>query len=324
MRDTELIPRPRPSSLAMRPAIAELLAGLGDELPGLVVLAADGQALTVKFAERHPGRFIDVGIAESNLIGVAAGLARAGHRVVVCGMAPFLVRRAAEQIRIDICHPGLNVTVLGVGGGLGYGTLGPTHHVPEDAGAFTVMPGTRVFCPADVYDAAWAVRAAVLGSGPAYVRLGARTDEVVHASDASFCASEPRTFGALSAAALVVAAGGTVAHAIAAIEQVRRHGLQAQVLSLTQVSPFPADALLRAAAGARTVVTAEEHYAHGGLASHAALVLAGRWHGRFQALAVDDRPAPVLDRLGLFRFFGIDSAAIASALLGRPRPMEVN
>lgn len=319
MSDTALMHRTQ----AMRPAIAELLAGLGDQMPELMVLAADGRALTGKFAERHPGRFIDVGIAEGNLIGVAAGLARAGHRVVVCGMAPFLVRRAAEQIRIDVCRPGLNVTVLGVGGGLAYGTLGATHHVPEDAGTFAMMPGTRVFCPADVHDAAWAVREAVLGPGPAYVRLGAREDEVVHSSGASFRADEPQSFGASSGALVVVAAGGTVVHAIRAIDQVRREGLQARVLCLTQISPFPADALLRAAAGARTVVTAEEHYAHAGLASHAALVLAGRWHGRFQALAVDGRPAPVLDRLGLFRFFGIDSAAIASALLGNPRPMKV-
>lgn len=318
MPDTALMPR----SLAMRPVIAELLADLGDEVPELMVLAADGRVLTVNFAQRYPRRFIDVGIAESNLVGVAAGLARAGHRVVACGMAPFLVRRAAEQIRIDVCQPGLNVTVLGVGGGLGYGKLGATHHAPEDAGTFAVMPGTRVFCPADVHDAAWAVRAAVLGAGPSYVRIGAREDEVVHAHGTSFAADEPQLLGA-PADALVVAAGGTVGHAINAARQAGRHGLRTQVLSLTQVFPFPADALLRAAAGTRTVVTAEEHYVQGGLGFHAALALVGRWHGRFQALAIDGRAAPVLDRLGLFRFFGIDSAAIAGALLGYPPPMEV-
>jgi transketolase C-terminal domain/subunit len=107
------------------------------------------------------------------------------------------------------------------------------------------------------------------------------------------------------------------------MERVRRHGLQVQVLSLTQLSPFPTDVVLRAATGVRTVVTVEEHYSQGGIASHAALALVGRWYGRCQALSVDSRPAPVLDRLGLFRFFGIDSVAIASALLGYALPMEV-
>jgi transketolase len=308
------------SSVAMAPVVAGLLADLGDQLPDLMVLAADGRALATPFAKRHPERFIDVGIAESNLVGVAAGLARAGHRVVVCGMAPFLVRRAAEQLRIDVCRPGLNVTVLGVGGGLGYGTLGATHHVTEDAGAFAVMPGTRVYCPADIHDAAWAVRDAVLGSGPGYVRLGAREDEVVYPAGTAFSGGEPQSFGA-PGDALAVATGGTVAHAIRAAEHARRQGLQVQVLGLTQVFPFPAAAVLRAAAGARTVVTAEEHYAQGGLGSHAALAMVGRWHGRFRALAVDGRPAPTQNRPGLFRFFGIDSSAIADALLDNPTPV---
>ncbi|QMU67383.1 transketolase family protein [Streptacidiphilus sp. P02-A3a] len=309
---TEPLLRPE-RTRSMRPAVALALAELGDRLPELVVLTADGQALATAFAARHPERFIDVGIAESNLMGVAAGLARTGYRVVVCGMAPFLVRRAAEQLRIDICRPGLDVTVLGVGGGLGYGTLGATHHVPEDLGALSVMPGTRVYCPADAREADWAVRDAVLGAGPGYVRLGAREDRLVHPPDAVFSTDEPRTFGG-PAEAVVVAAGGTVAEALDAAELVRERGPRVQVLGLATVSPFPRAALLRAVAGASTVVTVEEHYGLGGLASRVAAALAGRWRGSFHALAVDDRSAPVLDRAGLFRFYGIDSAAIARVL----------
>lgn len=313
MPDIALAPQPA----AMRPVIADVLADLGDQVPDLVLLASDGRALTARFAQRHPARFIDVGIAEGNLMGVAAGLARAGHRVVVCGMAPFLVRRAAEQLRIDVCQPGLDVTVLGVGGGVGYGMLGATHHVPEDAGALAAMPRTRVFCPADIHDATWAVREAVLGGGPGYVRLGAREDEVVHSADTPFSATQPSLIGD-PGDALVIAAGGTVAHAVRAAEAARQQGVRAGVLGLTQVFPFPTYVVAHAAAGAATVVTAEEHYAAGGIAAHTALALTGRWQGRFQALAVDRRPAPALDRAGLFRFFGIDSEAIGAAILGNP------
>ncbi|MEZ0066900.1 transketolase [Streptacidiphilus sp. MAP12-20] len=308
----------------MRPVIAEALAELGDIHHELVVLAADGRALALAFAERHPDRFIDVGIAEANLMGVAAGLARGGHRVVVCGMAPFLVRRAAEQLRLDLCRPGLDVTVLGVGGGVGYGTLGATHHVPEDLGTLAQMPGTRVFCPADVHDAAWAVREAVLGGGPAYVRLGAREDPQVYDLETRFSAQRPLLLGdpdtGAPGQALVVTAGATVAGALDAVAAVGPLGVSARVLALTAVSPFPRAALLDAAARADTVVTVEEHYAAAGLGAQTALSLAGHWRGRFRALAIDDRPAPVLDRTGLFRFYRIDSAAIVSALLD-PNPL---
>ncbi|MFJ4680403.1 transketolase family protein [Kitasatospora sp. NPDC088783] len=331
---TERNPGTGPAA-GMRPAVARALADLGDRLPDLVALAADGRALATAFAARHPDRFIDVGIAEGNLMGVAAGLARAGQRVVVCGMAPFLVRRAAEQLRIDICRPGLDVTVLGVGGGLGYGTLGATHHVPEDLGALSAMPHTRVYCPADVHAADWAVRDAVLGGGPRYVRLGAREDPVVHAADTPFSFDRPGVFdfdGPDSTSApgdpdapgdaVVVAAGRTVAEALRAAEAVRPHGRRVRVLGLTAVFPFPREALLAAVSGASTVVTVEEHHVLGGLATQTALALAGRWHGTFRFLAVDERPAPVLDQAGLFHFYGIDAASIARALVEPPPTPE--
>jgi transketolase len=302
-------------SRSMRPVVAELLADLGDHDPDLTVLAADAHALTAAFARRHPRRFIDVGIAESNLVGIAGGLARDGRRVVVAAMAPFLVRRAAEQIHLDVCRPKLAVTLLGVGGGLSYGSLGASHHVADDIGVMSAMPNTAVFCPADVYDAAWAVRQAVSGGGPAYVRLGAREETVVHAADATFAGDEPPVFGS-AAGALVVAAGATVAEALRAAEIVGQHGVPARVFAPTRLRPFPGDPLLRAAARAPVVLTVEDHVTTGGLAGSAAQVLAGRWLGRFVALAVDDRAAPALDRAGLYRYHGIDAAAIARTLLG--------
>ncbi|MDH6118599.1 transketolase [Kitasatospora sp. GAS204A] len=306
--------RAAPRFQAMRPACAEVLAELGDRFEDLVVLAADGHALAMRFLRAHPERFVDVGIAEANLVGVAAGIARTGRRVVVGTMAPFLVRRAAEQIRLDVCQPGLDVTLVGIGGGLGYGTLGATHHVTEDLAALAAMPGTRVFCPVDVHDAAWALREAVAWPGPAYVRLGAREDEVVFTADQEFSVDRPRAFGE-PGGALVVATGATVPQALRAAERVRATGLPVQVLALTCVAPFPSAAVAAAARTARVVVTVEEHLAAGGLASGTALALAGWWHGRFVPLAVDGRRAPVADRGELFRFYGIDSHAISCALL---------
>lgn len=298
----------------MRPAVAATLLELGREVEDLVVLAADGRALALPFARAFPERFIDVGIAEANLVGVAGGLARSGRPVVVCGMAPFLVRRAAEQLRIDVCGPGLDVTVIGVGGGLGYGDLGASHHAPEDLGSLASMPSTRVYCPADVHDARWAVRQAVLGAGPAYVRVGARDDVVVHSAQDTFSPG-----GRLEAQShddvLVIAAGATVAQAHAAARAARAQGVRVAVLSLVLLSPFPAAAVREAARGSRRVITVEEHLSPSGIGAQAALALAGVWSGDFTALAIDGRPPPPVDREGLFAFYEIDSAAVLRTIL---------
>jgi transketolase len=299
---------------SMRPVCADVLAELGDGDPDLVVMAADGHAWASTFARRHPRRFIDVGIAEANLVGVASGLARQGRRVVVGTMAPFLVRRAAEQIRLDVCRAGLNVTMIGVGGGLGYGALGATHHVAEDLGVMATMPHIRVYSPADIHDAAWSVREAVLRPGPAYVRLGARNAATVYRAGEPFSADRPRRFGE-PGHALVVATGATVVEAVRAARRASAAGLRTEVLALTVVHPFPAEQVLHAAMAAGTVVTVEEHRACGGLGAATALALAGRWHGRFTVLAVDGAPAPATDQAGLFRFYGIEAGAITHALL---------
>ena len=316
MTGTVVAERPR---AGMRPVVADVLADLGEQYPDLTVLAADGHALATGFARRFPERFIDVGIAEANLVGVAAGLARDGRRVVVGTMAPFLVRRAAEQIRLDVCRPGLDVTFLGVGGGLSYGTLGATHHVTEDLGAMAAMPGTRVLCPVDRHDAAWAVRAAVRHRGPAYVRLGARDDEIVFRGDEDFSWDVPQSPGEPAERpgdALILAIGATAGEAVRAAARAGDAGRPARVLALNVLEPFPAAQIVRAARSASAVVTVEEHASASGLGARTALALAGRWQGRFTALAVDGRAAPVGDRAELFRFYDIDEDAITRVLVG--------
>lgn len=305
----------------MRPAVAETLAELGDSCPELVVMAADGHALAGAFARRHPRRFIDVGIAEANLVGVASGLARDGHRVAVGTMAPFLVRRAAEQIRLDVCRAGLDVTFIGVGGGLAYGALGATHHTTEDLGAMAAMPMGRVLNPVDAHDAAWAVREAVAHPGPAYVRLGAREDDVVFRGDEPFSCTRPRDFGE-PGGALVLAMGATVPEAVRAARHATGAGRPTRVLALAGLVPFPAPAVVRAAREASAVITVEEHTPENGLAARTALALAGHWQGRFTALAVDGRPAPVGDRAELFRFYGIDASSVTRAIFDTDRDLE--
>ncbi|MFE9499903.1 transketolase family protein [Streptomyces collinus] len=299
----------------MRPAVAQMLADLGGQHSNLVVMAADGHALGAQFAERFPKRFIDVGIAEANLVGVASGLARGGYKVVVGTMAPFLVRRAFEQIRLDVCQPGLDVTFLGVGGGLAYGSLGATHHIVDDLGVMAAMPDCHVFAPVDVHDARWAVAEAISRAGPAYVRLGARDDEIVYHGRERFSCDEPLSFGQ-AGDHLVLAMGATVPEAVRAATDATVSGGRVQVLAVTCLSPFPAQAVRRAAQTASSVTSVEEHDPASGLGARTAIELAGWWHGNFTALGVDCRPGPIADRAELFGFHGIDSRALARVLTG--------
>jgi transketolase len=300
---------------SMRSALAPLLAELVMADEQLVVLGADAQALASQVIAQAPDRYLEVGIAEANMMGVAAGLARVGYRPIVTGMAPFLIRRAYEQLRLDVANPGLDVTVVGVGGGLSYGVLGATHHAVEDCALVGAMPHTRVFSPVDVHDAAWSLRQAVSWQGPAYIRLGAREDPVVFEPDQRF-AVDAGTVLRAGTDALVVATGGTVAGAMVACERLARLGVDAGLVVLTCLKPFPERFLRQAVASAPVVVTVEEHARTGGLGERVAGLLAGSWQGRFVLLAVDCRPAPVADRSQLFAYYGIDDVAVEHAVLG--------
>lgn len=303
----------------MRPAVADCLSELANEDDRLVMVVADGHALGLALKQTHPERFIDVGIAEATLVGVASGIARTGRRVVVAAMAPFLTRRALEQVRNDVSTADLPVTLIGVGGGLSYGSLGPTHHTPEDLSVFGGLPHTQVYCPADAASAAWSVRDAVHRRRPAYVRLGARTDRVVFDERTrwSSAAGEVIRRPVLSPRheVLVISSGATIAVALDAAEWAQSAGVAVTLLALTVVSPFPEDQVLALAGSANTVCTIEEALGPGGIGEATARTLAGRWSGAFHLHAIDNRYPPVTDRRGLFEFYGLKADRLIEALL---------
>ncbi|MFD5391987.1 transketolase C-terminal domain-containing protein [Streptomyces sp. NPDC127074] len=299
---------------SMRAALAPVLAAAVDADPSLIALGADGRALFNQVLERDPRRYVDAGIAEANLVGVAAGLARAGLRPVAAAMAPFLVRRANEQIRLDVCVPGLPVVLLGVGGGFGYGPLGPTHHAPDDITLMSAMPGMRVYCPADAADAVSVVRTLLADpSGPAYVRLSARPDPVLPAAASE---SDPRGPRLLRDGddVLVLATGRCVAEALDAADELAADGVAAAVASVTALHPFPATAIRELAGRRPLVVTAAESLAPGGLGPSTAEAL-GRRGPAVISLHTDHRYPPVAAHQDLLRFYGVDGQSIRSAVL---------
>jgi transketolase len=249
-----------------------------------------GYSVLEPFAARFPDRFVNVGVAEQNMTGVAAGLAMTGRIVVTYSIANFPVFRCLEQLRVDVCYHRLNVKVVAVGGGLAYGGQGYTHHGVEDLAAMRILPHMTVMAPADPQEARLATHAMLRHDGPCYLRLGKAGEPAVHAPGLAFeigRAVQCRD----GAAATVVSTGGTLTLALAAADQLAAEGLAVRVLSMHTVAPLDLEALRAASRDTGGLVTVEEH-GTGGLADAVAtaLLTAGVAPAHFAAVRLAREP----------------------------------
>lgn len=295
----------------MRQGCAQAMLEIGERDPSVVAMGSDGYSIFTAFAEKFPGRFIDVGIAEANLIGVAAGLARGGKRVFAGAIASFLLRRAYEQIRNDICDAELPVTLVGVGGGFSYGMLGATHHIIEDFALAAAMPAMSVFAPADVHEARAALHAAAALPGPSYIRLGAREDPVLHEGSVVLRRGVPLLLRT-GESAVVFATGICVHEALLAAAELEREGIEITIASVPWLEPLSESAVAAIAASHRFVLTVEEHLSLGGLGRSVRDALAHRGDLRVTSLSVEKTTPATGTREELLSRFGIDSVAIAT------------
>lgn len=217
-----------------------------------------GYSVLEPFAEQFPDRFVNVGVAEQNMTGVAAGLAMAGCIVVTYSIANFPVFRCLEQLRVDVCYHRLNVKVVAVGGGLAYGGQGYTHHGVEDLAAMRILPHMTVLAPADPVEARAATRAMLALDGPCYLRLGKAGEPVLHATDPGFAIGRAIQCRDGSDATLV-STGGTLGLAIEAADALQARGRAVRVLSMHTIAPLDRDALRAASRETGGIVTIEEH-----------------------------------------------------------------
>lgn len=263
---------------ATREAFGEALRDLGAEDAQVVVVDGDlnSSTRTDLFAHAFPERFINVGIAESNLVGVGAGLAACGKRPWIASFAVFLLANAFDQLRMSVAFPHLNVKAVGSHAGITIGPDGPSQMAIEDIALACALPGFQVFVPADETATREVVRAAAGIEGPVYIRCGRAKAPVVYENGAGFAPGKAiclRDGGDLTLAAV----GMMVAPALQAAESLDREGISCRVLDLASVKPIDEEALERAARETGAVVVAEEHLAAGGLGSIVAQVL-GRRH----------------------------------------------
>ncbi len=281
----------------------------------IVALSADTQDLipTRAFKERFPKRFVEVGIAEQNIIGVAAGLATVGLVPAACGYAPFLTARSMEQVRNDVAYSNLHVVIAAAASGISLGVSGGTHHALEDIALMRSLPHMTVIVPADGDEAYAAGQLALRLDGPVYLRLGGRTDEPA--------VSEPgRAFELGKAVELcsgndvaILACGAMVSQAIEAARSLEGEGIRARVLNVHTIKPLDQDAIVRAATETRGIVTAEEHHVSGGLGGAVAEVLAVERPTRMRMVGMPDVFAEVGPTGPLRAQYGMSAEGIAAA-----------
>ena len=242
--------------------------------PDVVLITADlGFGAVDDFAAARPGQFINCGVAEQNMAGLAAGIALAGGRVFTYSIANFPTLRCLEQIRNDICYHQADVTVVAVGGGMAYGALGMSHHATEDLAIMRALPGMAVAAPSDQAEVAAVLTELLAGGGPAYLRLGKTGEPAVHPRQVTLPrgASIPLSHGG---DVLLCSTGAILDVVCRAAELLDGDGIRADVRSFPWLVPFDVTSLQQAASSYALIVTVEEHSVVGGLGSAVAEVLA--------------------------------------------------
>ncbi len=263
------------SRLGSRGTFGQAVLSIGDT-PGLMVLSADlGNSSGLdRFKAAFPDKFLNIGIAEQNLIGVAGGLAKEGHNVFATSFAPFLALRAGEQIRMNLGYMDLNVKAVAIGSGISMGFLGNSHYGIEDAAVMRSIPNLTVVCPADCAEIVKTVQAAAQFEGPMYIRLtGGVNNPPVYTSDYDFRIGKAVRLRKGTDVAII--ANGTMVHeSIEAAQALEGQGLSAAVLNMHTLKPLDTAAIEALIGDVRAVVTVEEHSVTGGLGSAVAEFLA--------------------------------------------------
>jgi len=290
----------------LRQAYGETLVELGSENPDIVVLDADlsRSTRTRLFADKFPERFFNCGIAEQNMVSIAAGLAASGKIPFASTFAVFVPGRCFDQVRMSIAQPRLNVKLVVGHGGISVGEDGTSHQSIEDLALIGSLPGFTVIVPADAIETAQAVRAAAAHLGPCYIRLCRPKLPLVYERSYRFKLGKAVTMRR-GGDATIIALGLMVKEALEAAESLKRGGINCRVLNMPTLKPIDEAAIIQAAAETGAIVTAEEHLEHGGLGSAVARVVATHQPVPMGLVAIKDtyaksgKPAELFERYGL-------------------------
>lgn len=293
-------------------ALEEMAAS--DSRVSVVINDSLSSAKMKDFKAKYPERFVNVGIAEQNMVGVGNGLANGGMIPYLCGASCFLTARAMEQLKVDLAYSKANVRICAMSSGMAYGQLGPTHHSIEDLAWLRVLPNMTIIVPADHVETAAAMRYSLEHTGPMFLRISRMPVRKVHGDEYKFELGKAVVLREGNDVTLI-ANGVVVSRALDAAEALAKLGIEARVLNMSTVKPLDRVSIAKAARETRGIVTAEEAFVAGGLASAVAEVLAYEHPKRMRMLGVPDTFAPTGTAEFLLDHFGISAEGMTKAAL---------
>ncbi len=300
-----------------RAVMCEVLKEAAAKDRNVVVLCSDsrGSGSMTSFADTYPQQFVEVGIAEQNLVSIAAGLASCGKKSFAVSPASFISTRSYEQCKVDCAYSNTNVKLVGISGGVSYGALGMTHHSAQDIAAMSAIPGMRVYLPSDRHQTRKLFEALLQDTQTAYIRLGRNPVEDVYEENNVPFEMNKATVLSEGTDVLLVACGEMVRPIQEAAKLLNSQGISTGALDMYCVKPLDKEGLLKAAKGKRLIVTVEEHAPFGGLGSMVAQVISANDPKKVINLALPDSPVITGTSKEVFEYYGLTGPGIVKTVL---------
>lgn len=299
-----------------RKAICDVLLEEAKQDKDIVVLCSDsrGSASLAPFADAYPEQFVEMGIAEQNLVSVSAGLAHCGKKPFAASPACFLSTRSYEQCKVDVAYSNTNVKLIGISGGVSYGALGMSHHSAQDIAAMSAIPNMRVYLPSDRFQTEKLVKALLKDEKPAYIRVGRNPVEDIYSEENCPFEMDKATVIGDGCDATIVACGEMVRPSVEAAELLKADGIQVTVLDMYCVKPLDKEAIVKAASKSKAVVTVEEHAPFGGLGSMVSQVVGAECPRKVINVALPDAPVITGTSQEVFDYYGMNAEGIAKTV----------
>lgn len=302
--------------IANKQVICDVLMRQAAQDRNIVVLCSDsrGSGSMTPFADAYPKQFVEIGIAEQNLVSVAAGLAHCGKKAFAVSPACFLSTRSLEQAKVDVAYNNTNVTLVGISGGISYGALGMTHHSTNDIATMASLPNMRVYLPSDRFQTEKLMEALLMDQKPAYIRVGRNAVEDVYSKEKCPFELDRATVVCQGTDVTVIACGEMVASAKKAAEMLKTEHISARVLDMYNLKPIDREAVIRAAKETKGIVTIEEHVKIGGLGSMVSQIVAEESTCKVINLALPDEPVITGKSQEVFDYYGLNAEGIIQAV----------
>ncbi|WP_299095066.1 transketolase C-terminal domain-containing protein [uncultured Metabacillus sp.] len=305
------------NKIANRQVISDTLLELGKKDKDLLVLTSDsrGSASMVQFGKELPEQIVEVGIAEQNIVGMAAGLAHSGKRPFIASPACFLSMRSIEQIKVDVAYSQTNVKLIGISGGVSYGALGMSHHSLQDLAVTRAIPGLDVMMPADRHEAKKMIEALVEYDRPVYVRIGRNPVEDSYVSDDYEFEIGKAVTMRDGTDLTIIASGETVRVALDSAEALAQEGLNCRVINMHTIKPLDEEAIIKASRETGKIITIEEHSVYGGLGAAVAEVVIQHQPVPVKIIGIPDEPPITGNTAEVFVHYGISVSNVKKIAL---------